>query len=117
MTALAETSYQNASGEHATVALTAEEVTSALRRVIDPEMGLNIVDLGLVYDIEVNDGDVEVQMTLTSPACPMGPYIMSESKAAIEAIEGVVHAEIILVWEPYWTSDRIDPRVRTLMGL
>jgi metal-sulfur cluster biosynthetic enzyme len=47
----------------------------------------------------------------------MGPYIMSESKAAVESVEGVVHAEIILVWEPYWTSDRIDPRIRTIMGL
>ena len=117
MTALAQAAHQNASGEQTTVALTADEVRSALRKVIDPEMGLNIVDLGLVYDIEINDGDVEVQMTLTSPACPMGPYLMSESKAAVEGIEGVVHAEIILVWEPYWTSDRIDPRVRTLMGL
>ena len=116
-TALAEATCRNSSGEHATLALTAEEVWSALRQVIDPEMGLNIVDLGLIYSIQVNDGDVEVQMTLTSPSCPMGPYLMSESKAAIEAIEGVVHAEIILVWEPFWTSDRIDPRVRTLMGL
>lgn len=115
-TALGESTYQNTSGEHATVPLRADEVRSALRQVIDPEMGLNIVDLGLVYDIEVNDGDVEVQMTLTSPSCPMGPYIMSESRAAVEAIEGVVHAEIVLVWEPYWTSDRIDPRIRTLMG-
>jgi metal-sulfur cluster biosynthetic enzyme len=114
---IGESHIQNASGEHPTVPLGVDEVRSALRHVIDPEMGLNIVDLGLVYDIEVNDGDVEVQMTLTSPSCPMGPYIMSESKAAAEAIEGVVHAEIILVWEPYWTSDRIDPRVRTLMGL
>ncbi len=101
----------------ASLALPEEEVRSALRQVIDPEMGLNIVDLGLIYDIEVNDGDVEIQMTLTSPSCPMGPYLMSESKTAVETIEGVVHAEIVLVWEPYWTSDRIDPRVRTLMGL
>jgi len=112
-----ETHRVSSNGEPATAPLDAAEVRSALRRVIDPEMGLNIVDLGLVYDIEVNDGDVEVQMTLTSPACPMGPYIVGESKAAVEAIEGVVHAEIVLVWEPYWTSDRIDPRVRTLMGL
>jgi metal-sulfur cluster biosynthetic enzyme len=116
-TALSEVNCENKTERHARFPLGAEEVRSALRQVIDPEMGLNIVDLGLVYDIEVNDGDVEVQMTLTSPACPMGPYIVSESKAAVKAIDGVVHAEIVLVWEPYWTSERIDPRVRTLMGL
>ena len=116
-TELREATYNNEVGRHGPVPLDADEVRSALRHVIDPEMGLNIVDLGLVYDIEVNDGDVEVQMTLTSPACPMGPYIVSEAKKAVQAIEGVVHAEVVLVWEPYWTSDRIDPRVRTLMGL
>ena len=110
------TALSEKSGEFATLALREEEVRSALRQVIDPEMGLNIVDLGLIYDIEVNDGDVEIQMTLTSPSCPMGPYLMSEAKSAVEAIEGVVYAEIILVWEPFWTSDRIDPRVRALMG-
>jgi metal-sulfur cluster biosynthetic enzyme len=107
---------QSASGEFATLALGEVEVMSALRQVIDPEVGLNIVDLGLVYHIEVNDGDVEVQMTLTSPGCPMGPHIMSEAKTAVASIEGVVHAEIVLVWEPFWTSERINPRVRALMG-
>ena len=100
----------------ASMALPEDEVRTALRPVIDPEMGLNIVDLGLIYDIQANDGDVEIQMTLTSPSCPMGPYLMSESKSAVEAVEGVVHAEIILVWEPFWTADRIDPRVRAMMG-
>jgi len=116
-TAIDDTLLRNPSAEPATAPLDVDEVRSALRQVIDPEIGLNIVDLGLVYDIEVNDGDVEVQMTLTSPSCPMGPYIMSESKKAVESLKGVVHAEIILVWEPFWTSDRIDARIRTLMGL
>ena len=94
----------------------AKVVRNALRDVIDPELGLNIIDLGLVYEIEV-DGDLaNVQMTLTSPSCPMGPYILSETKAAAESVDGVNHAEINLVWEPYWTEDRIDSRVRALMG-
>ncbi len=96
--------------------LSEDTVRSALRKVMDPEMGLNIVDLGLIYDIEVDAGVVLVNMTLTSPGCPMGPYIMSEAKAAVESIEGVEEVEIFLVWEPYWTSERIDPRIRTLMG-
>lgn len=91
-------------------------VRDALRDVIDPEIGLNIVDLGLVYDIQVDGDVVDIQMTLTSPSCPMGPYIMSETKSAAESVDGINHAEIILVWEPYWTEDRIDSRVRALMG-
>jgi len=95
----------------------ADEVRDALRDVIDPEIGLNIIDLGLVYDIEIDGDEAYIQMTLTSPGCPMGPYIMSETKKAAESVNGVTSAEIALVWEPYWTSDRIDLRVRTLMGL
>lgn len=100
----------------ATVPLDKDEVTAALRKVIDPEIGLNIVDLGLIYNVVVNDSDVEVEMTLTSPSCPMGPYIMDEAKKAVESIDGVTHAEIVLVWEPFWTSDLIDPRIRAMMG-
>jgi metal-sulfur cluster biosynthetic enzyme len=94
-----------------------EEVRSALRTVIDPEMGLNIVDLGLVYRIKVLGDEVQVRMTLTSPGCPMGPQIVSAAKAAVEALEGVRLARILLVWRPYWTSERINPRVRAYMGL
>ena len=94
----------------------AAEVRSMLPDVIDPELGINIVDLGLIYDIDVYEDEAHVQMTLTSPACPMGPYIMSEAKAAVECLHGVSHCEITLVWEPYWTPDRIDPRLRAYMG-
>ena len=94
-----------------------DEVRDALRGVIDPEMGLNIIDLGLVYHIDVEGDEAYIEMTLTSPGCPMGPYIMSETKKAAESVDGVTSAEIDLVWEPYWTSDRIDLRVRALMGL
>lgn len=93
------------------------EVRAALRRVVDPEMGINIVDLGLVYEIDVYDDEVIVQMTLTSPACPMGPQIVRDSKAAAESVKGVSQAEIALVWEPFWTSERIDPRIRAYMGM
>lgn len=96
--------------------VSAKVVRDALRDVIDPEIGLNIIDLGLVYDIQVDGDVVDVQMTLTSPNCPMGPYIMSETKSAAESVDGINHAEIILVWEPYWTEDRIDSRVRAMMG-
>lgn len=97
--------------------ITPDQVRTMLRRVKDPELNLNIVDLGLIYDIAVNDGaDVHVQMTLTSPGCPSGPEIMSDAQRAIEGLDGVRNVDIELVWTPYWTPDRIDPRLRAFLG-
>lgn len=94
-----------------------DDVRAALRRVKDPELNLNIVDLGLVYTIEVTEAsNVHVEMTLTSPGCPSGPEIMSDAQRAIEGIEGVGPVDIELVWTPYWTPDRIDPRLRAFLG-
>jgi metal-sulfur cluster biosynthetic enzyme len=91
-------------------------VQQALRKVKDPEAGLNIVDLGLVYDVEVVEGRVSIKMTLTSPACPAGPQIMSDADAAVRALDGVRDVRVELVWEPYWTPERIDPKVRAYLG-
>jgi metal-sulfur cluster biosynthetic enzyme len=97
--------------------LTEEQVRSVLRRVKDPELNLNIVDLGLIYEVDVSEGkDVHVNMTLTSPGCPSGPEIMGDAQRAIESIEGVGTVDIELVWTPYWTPDRIDPRLRAFLG-
>lgn len=94
-----------------------EAVRQALRGVKDPELDLNIIDLGLVYDVEVEDGDVHIDMTLTSPGCPAGPMITNDAYKAVRAIEGVKDVDIEIVWEPYWTPDRIDPKIRAMMGL
>ena len=94
----------------------AESVRQELRGVMDPELGINIVDLGLVYDIEVEDGHAKVMMTLTSPGCPAGGQILMSAQQAAEAAEGVDKAEVNLVWKPFWTPDRIDPAVRAMMG-
>lgn len=97
--------------------LTEADVRLALRRVKDPELNLNIVDLGLVYDIEVTDGrDVHVSMTLTSPGCPSGPEMIADAQRAIESLGGVGSVDVELVWSPYWTPDRIDPRLRAFLG-
>lgn len=94
-----------------------EDVRTVLRRVKDPELNLNIVDLGLIYNIEVTEGkDVHVEMTLTSPGCPSGPEIMSDAQRVIETLEGVGTVDIELVWSPYWTPDRMDPRLRAFLG-
>jgi len=97
--------------------LTPDRVKLALRKVKDPELNLNIVDLGLVYDITVDGGDVQVDMTLTSPGCPAGPQIMGDIERAIKALDGVTNVKLNLVWEPFWSPDKIEPRVRAYMGL
>jgi metal-sulfur cluster biosynthetic enzyme len=96
---------------------TADQVKLALRKVKDPELNLNIIDLGLVYDIMVDAADVQVDMTLTSPGCPAGPQIMTDVERAVKAMPGVGNVNINLVWQPFWSPDRIEPRVRAYMGL
>lgn len=89
----------------------------ALRRVKDPELNLNIVDLGLVYDVRVEGSDVTVDMSLTSPGCPSGPEIMADAEKALKALPGIGAVTVNLVWSPFWTPERIEPRVRAYMGL
>lgn len=93
-----------------------DRVRESLKGVIDPELGLNIVDLGLVYDVEVEDGKAMITMTLTSPGCPAGGMIMSGAQEAAGSTEGVDEAEVKLVWKPFWTPERIDPEVRAALG-
>ncbi len=93
-----------------------EKVTLALRRVKDPELNLNIVDLGLVYDVRVHGDVVAVDMSLTSPGCPSGAEITGDAEQAIRAIPEVSDVTINLVWSPYWTPERIEPRVRAYLG-
>ncbi|MGH7703373.1 MAG: metal-sulfur cluster assembly factor, partial [Gemmatimonadales bacterium] len=84
--------------------VTQEGVRKALRGVKDPELNLNIIDIGLVYDVDVaEDGDVRVAMTLTSPGCPAGPEIVGDVKRTVQDLEGVRNVEVEIVWEPYWT--------------
>jgi metal-sulfur cluster biosynthetic enzyme len=96
---------------------TPETIRKALRGVKDPELNLNIVDIGLVYDIAIDEGGlVHVKMTLTSPGCPAGPEIVGDVKRTVEDLEGVTSAQVEIVWEPYWTPERMDPRIRAFMG-
>lgn len=97
---------------------TETELLDALRQVIDPELMINIVDLGLVYDVEVQDeGQVKVAMTLTSPSCPAGPQIIQQSKLALEQVAGVTAAEIKLVMSPPWTPERMTEEARDQLGI
>ena len=89
----------------------------ALREVIDPELMINIVDLGLVYSINHTDRKVNVDMTLTSPACPAGPQIIMQSKLALEKVPGVDVAEIKLTMSPPWTPARMTDEARDQLGI
>ncbi len=96
---------------------TAEAIRKAIRAVKDPELNLNIIDIGLVYEVDVNEtGNVQVQMTLTSPGCPAGAEIIGDVKRVVGDMEGVQSVEVELVWDPYWTPEKMDPRVRTFLG-
>lgn len=97
-------------------ALTEDEVRLALRRVKDPEINLNIVDLGLVYAIDVDGNDVAVDMSLTSPGCPAGPQIVHDAETQLRTLPGVGNVCVNIVWSPPWTPDRIEPRVRAYLG-
>lgn len=96
---------------------TSDQVKLALRKVKDPELNLNIIDLGLVYEIMVDGSDVQVDMTLTSPGCPAGPQITGDVERVVKAMPGVSGVTINIVWDPFWTPDKIEPRVRAYMGL
>lgn len=96
--------------------LSLDQVKLALRRVKDPELNLNILDLGLIYDISVSGNDVAIDMSLTSPGCPSGPEIMGDAERQLKAIPGIGGVEVNLVWSPPWTPERIEPRVRAYLG-
>jgi metal-sulfur cluster biosynthetic enzyme len=98
-------------------AVTEDQVKAVLRRVKDPELNLNILDLGLVYAINVDGRTVSIDMSLTSPACPSGPEIMTQAEQQLRALPGVEEVEVNLVWSPFWTPDRIEPRIRAYLGI
>jgi metal-sulfur cluster biosynthetic enzyme len=97
-------------------ALSEDMVKLALRRVKDPELNLNIVDLGLIYTIAVDGSVVNIDMSLTSPGCPSGPEIMTEAEKEVRSVEGVTDVKMNLVWSPFWSPERIEPRVRAYLG-
>ena len=88
----------------------------ALRQVLDPEAGINIVDMGLIYDVRVEEGRLVVDMTFSTEACPVGPSLLEQAERALAAIPGAPPAELRLTFEPPWTPERITPEGRALLG-
>ncbi len=94
-----------------------EVIRKALREVVDPELGINIVDLGLVYRIDMRDDEVSVDMTMTTRACPMTAHLKSMAESAIfQNVPGVQTVDIRLVWEPVWSPDMISVEARRTLG-
>ena len=89
--------------------ITESQVLDALRKVIDPELGINLVDLGLIYDVAIEGPDVRVKMTLTTPGCPMHDSLLRGAERALGRIPGIVSAAVELVWDPPWNPNMINP--------
>lgn len=97
--------------------ITEDQVRKALRKVKDPELNLDLVVLGLIYNIEIDGSHVDVTMSLTSPACPVAGQIVDDARQAVERVEGVESAEVELTFSPPWTPERIPPMIRSALGL
>jgi metal-sulfur cluster biosynthetic enzyme len=97
--------------------VTEKQVRKALRSVKDPELHLDVVVLGLIYDIDIQDRHVHVKMSLTTPMCPAAGPLVDEAKAAVEGMDGVESAEVELTFSPPWSPERMDPIVRSALGI
>jgi metal-sulfur cluster biosynthetic enzyme len=94
-----------------------DTLVSALRTVKDPELNVNVVDLGLVYSIQTHDDQVDVEMTLTSPACPVGPEMLRNAVTALEKVDGVTKANVKLVMSPPWSPEKMSDAARDELGI
>lgn len=99
------------------MAVTEKDVRKALKAVKDPELGLDLVVLGLIYDIEIEEAAVKATISLTSPFCPVAGQIVEDVKQTIEGMDEVDSAEVELTFDPPWTPERIPPLIRSSLGL
>jgi len=91
-------------------------VLDALRSVIDPEIGLNIVELGLIYGVHVEKDKIKIRMTLTAPACPLASFIVQQAREKVESVPGVESVEVELVFDPPWTPERLSEEAKKKLG-
>ncbi len=94
-----------------------EKIVAALRTVYDPEIPIDIWDLGLVYDVKVDGGEVHIRMTLTAPNCPVAGSLPAEVERKVRAVPGVKDVKLELVFDPPWDKSRMSPEARMLLGL
>lgn len=97
--------------------LTIADVTNALKNTVDPEIGINIVDLGLLYEIKIDEqNNIDLRLTMTSPMCPVTSIIMADVQLRLENLPGVGKVNLDLVWEPAWSPEMISEEFRVAMG-
>ncbi len=96
--------------------MTKEEILEKLKTVIDPEIGIDIVSLGLIYDIKIDNDEVKVKMTMTTPACPLSGLLVSDVESVLRNM-GITKYDVQLVFDPPWTPDMMDEKIREAMGL
>lgn len=94
-----------------------DDVLKALKKVMDPELGVDIWSLGLVYEVKVREETVEIKMTFTSPMCPLAPLIIEGVKNEVSGVKGVKDVKIEITFDPMWTPDRISEDVRATLGI
>ena len=97
--------------------VTREEILEELKVVSDPEIGMDIVNLGLVYDVQITGDRVYIKMTMTAPTCPVTPWILSEAQRVVESIKGVEAADVELVWEPQWNPSMMTDEAREELNM
>jgi len=97
--------------------VTMEDVMKALKECYDPEIPVNVWDLGLIYDVAVDGDKVHVKMTLTAPGCPMHSFISQEVKEKLQTVSGVKEATVEVVWDPPWSPDKMSPEAKAQLGM
>lgn len=96
--------------------ITEEAVRAVLTRILDPEYGISIVELGMLTHVDIQGGEVHVGLTLTTPSCPAGNVILEGARSALAAMPGVEVADVYLAWDPPWTPDRLSMTARRQLG-
>lgn len=96
--------------------VTKEDVMKVLKECYDPEIGISLVDLGLIYDVKVDKDKVNIKMTLTTPGCPMHAFMVQDVQEKVKAMKGVKEVNVELVWDPPWTPDRISKEAKKKLG-
>lgn len=107
---------QHGEDDGAEASVSVEDVMDALSNVIDPELGLDFVELGLIYGVEIDDGHVEVSFTLTTPACPIGPHVTEQIEEFVGELEGVRSVDCQMVFSPPWSPERMSEDAKFALG-
>ena len=97
--------------------ITEEIILEQIKQVIDPDVGLNIVDMGLIYGVDINDDIVDITMTLTSPGCPAAPQLLNGSQTVVQQLDGVEEVNINVVWTPPWDPEMMSEEAKDELGI